>query len=411
MTNDLVAIVGGAGMDRSEVAGAVRNAWDDGDAVTVLDPDAPAAAVAARVEMLGATLLVDASGRRRLASGAPVAQGVVAVVSTSGTTGVPAAVTLTGTGMRAMADGVSAAHDTGGAPHTWLCCLPLHHVAGLAILARHHLGGDGLVVHESFDPDAVGRAPEEDGATIVSLVPTMLRRMLEQGVPLDGYRALRLGGGPVPDALRRRAEEAGGHVVATYGMTETWGGCVHDGVADAGVDLRIDRNGEIQVRGAVVTPGYHRDPERTRASFAEDGWFRTGDLGQLESGSAGSPDRLRVLDRMKDLIISGGVNVSPTAVEAALSDHPGVADVAVVGTPDDEWGERVVAHVVPTDRSDPPSLAVLRSFAAQRLPKASLPREVRITDMIPRTGGGKIRRVDLRDRRPGTEGRATPRSE
>lgn len=383
-------------MPRTAVARAVCDAWDAGDAVAVLDPASSPAAVEAQVESLDATRLIDSSGPHRVATGTPVEPDVVAVVLTSGTTGTPAAVTLTGTGMHAMVAGVSAAHGAGGTAQTWLCCLPLHHMAGLGILARHHLGGDGLVIHESFDAAAVARAPTESGATIVSLVPTMLHRMLEEGVPVDGYRALRLGGGPVPDGLRRRAEEAGGRVVATYGMTETWGGCVHDGVADAGVDLRIGEGGEIQVRGTVVTPGYHRDPERTRRAFTADGWLRTGDVGELTAGSRGEPDRLRVVDRIKDLIISGGVNVSPTAVEAALIGHPRVADVAVAGAPDDEWGERVVAHVVPVDPGEPPDLDALRAFAAHSLPAPSLPRDVRVTERIPRTPGGKIRRVELR---------------
>ncbi len=396
MSRHLVAILG----TRATTAGAVERAWDDGDAVAVLDPSAPPAVVRSRLDALAPTHIVD-DNRHRRADGISVDDDVAAVVMTSGTSSVPRAVTLTWEGMRAMARGASSALDTGNGD-TWLCCLPLHHVAGLAILARHRLNDEGLVLHENFDIDAVSQAPRKVGASIVSLVPTMLQRILDAGAPVDGYRVLLLGGAAVPADLRERAHAVGGHVVASYGMTETWGGCVHDGVADEGVTVRIADDREIQVRGDVVMPRYHRDPDRTRAAFTDDGWFRTGDLGALVEealdGKAldGSPPRLRVTDRRDDMIISGGVNVSPTQVEAALSAHPGVDDVGVIGTPDEEWGERVVAHVVPRDPENPPTLADLREFGSERLSAASLPREIHSVREIPRTASGKIRRGSLR---------------
>jgi acyl-CoA synthetase (AMP-forming)/AMP-acid ligase II len=141
------------------------------------------------------------------------------------------------------------------------------------------------------------------------------------------------------------------------------------------------------VRGPVVMRGYRLRPANTAAALSSDGWLRTGDVGaRAEDGT------LRVVDRGRDLVVTGGVSVSPTEVEGVLHRHPGVADVAVGGAPDAEWGERVVAHVVATDPSAPPTLAELRAFAAGHLSSAKLPRQVVLVDSIPRTPGGKIRR-------------------
>jgi O-succinylbenzoic acid--CoA ligase len=358
----------------SEAADEIRRAWDGGRAVLVLDPSAPGPEVEEIVE--------------RMRPDEDVAPEVAAVAVTSGTAGAPKGVELTWDGLAASAAAVSAALGAGPGDR-WLACLPLQYVAGLAVLGRAWAGGFPVTVLDRFDVATVAEAAGEAGATLVSLVPTMVRRLREAGVDTGRFRRILLGGGPV--------DERGPNIVATYGLTETWGGVVHDGHPLAGVELGLGDAGEILVRAPTVMRGYRLDPERTAAAFTADGWLRTGDAGAFE------PDgRLRVVDRLRDLIITGGVNVSPSEVEAVLAAHPGVADVCVTGAPDPEFGERVVAHVVPADPASPPGLAELRAFAADRLSAAKLPREVVALGAVPRTPGGKpLRRLVGRNRRTG----------
>jgi acyl-CoA synthetase (AMP-forming)/AMP-acid ligase II len=157
------------------------------------------------------------------------------------------------------------------------------------------------------------------------------------------------------------------------------------------VAVAVDPDGEILVRSPTIMRGYRLAPDETAAAFTAAGWFRTGDAGTLDGDG-----RLRVVDRLRDLVITGGVNVGPSEVEAVLAAHPGVADVCVTGAPDPEWGERVVANVVPADPGAPPSLAELRAFAADRLSAAKLPREVVLIAAVPRSPGGKPLRRLLR---------------
>lgn len=345
-----------------EAAAVIRATWDAGHAVIVLDPGAPEAEIRrilARVE-----------------PGGGVEPVVAAVVVTSGSAGAPKAVELTWEGLAASARAVSAALEV-GPDDRWLCCLPLHHVAGLAVLGRAWAAGVPVTVLDRFDVTAVSQA---DG-TLVSLVPTMVRRLREAGADLGRFRRVLLGGGPV--------HERGPNIVATYGLTETWGGVVHDGHPLDGVELSLGEGDEILVRAPMVMRGYRHAPEETAAAFTADGRLRTGDAGTIDGDG-----RLRVVDRLRDIIITGEVNVGPSEVEAVLTEHPGVADVCVAGAPDPEWGERVVAHVVPRDPAAPPTLAELRAFAGERLSAPKLPREVVITQAIPRTPGGKpLRRL------------------
>ncbi|HTJ76798.1 MAG TPA: fatty acid--CoA ligase family protein [Acidimicrobiales bacterium] len=346
----------------TEAAPEIVRAWDAGDAVLVLDPRAPQA----EVDRILAQVRPEAG----------VEPGIAAIGVTSGTTDRAKVVELTFEGLRASAAAVTAALEA-GPDDRWLACLPLQYVAGLAVLGRAWAAGLPVTVLDTFAVDAVAAAD----ATLVSLVPTMVRRLRSAGIDLDRFHRILLGGGPVT--------ESGPNIVATYGLTETWGGVVHDGHALAGVELATGERDEVLVRSPTVMRGYRMDPARTAAAFTGDGWLRTGDAGRID------PDgRLHVVDRLRDLVITGGVNVSPSEVEAALREHPGVADVCVTGAPDPEWGERVVAHLVPTDPSAPPNLADLRAFAADRLSPAKLPREVVVTDRIPRTPGGKpLRRL------------------
>lgn len=383
---DLVAVVARG----PRAARAIARAWDVGRAVAPLDPGAPPARLRARLEQLRPTHLDDGDGPHPFHGGSPVPGAVGAVMATSGTTGEAKAVQLDHDALAASARGVHAVIGL-EAGDVWLCCVPVHTVAGLAILARSRTLGVPVTVHDGFDLDAVASAPDE-GATLVSVVATMLERLLARGATIERFRTLLLGGGPAPQRLVQEATRRGAHVATTYGQTETGGGCVHDGHALPGVEVALANDGEIIVRGPVVMRGYHRDPTATDAAFTADGRLRTGDVGAFDALG-----RLHVVDRMRDIVITGGVNVSPSAVEAVLLEHPAVRDVCVAGAPDPEWGERVVAYVVPAEGTTPPSLRSLRDFGREHLLAAELPRELRFVAAIPRTSGGKPRRAALRD--------------
>lgn len=373
----------------------MRDAWDRGEAVAVADPRAPRSRLVSLLEALRPTHLVDGSGSQQVHGGQPVQCDVGAVVTTSGTTAEPRQVVLSRTALEASARAVTEALEVVHEEDRWLACVPIHHIAGLAIVARSYFCGTAMTVHPSFDIAAVGESSTH--CTLVSLVPTMLSRLLEARVPLGEFRRLLLGGGPIASSLRRRALDAGATVATTYGLSETGGGCVHDGKPLRGVRISVSGDREILVKGDVLMSGYHRDVPATHLAFTSDGWLRTGDLGETDPEG-----RLEVIDRMKDMVITGGVNVSPSAVERVLIEHPAVLEVCVVGVPDDEWGERVVACVVPRSAGDPPTLEELRSHGSERLSSPELPRELRLVTHLPRSAGGKVMRRHLREMVQGT---------
>jgi len=380
----------------ADAAAAIVAEWDEGRAVLPLDPRAPAPERRRILDVLRPTHQLGEWGVRALPGGTPVDLEVAAVVATSGTSGEPKGVELTWAGLAASAEAGRRALDPAersghaSAGSGWLCCLPVHGIGGLGVVARTWSTGVPLDMVARFDPGAVGAT----GASFTSLVPTTLRRCLDAGVDLSRFRAILVGGAPLDPALCARAEAAGAAVVSTYGMTETWGGVVYDGHALDGVEVRLGDDDEILVRGPMVMRGYRLSPDDTAVALSTDGWLHTGDAGAWEQADTpfGHGARLRVVDRLRDLIVSGGVNVSPTEVEAVLQGHPGVADVGVVGTADADWGERVVAHVVAVDADDPPSLADLRTFAAEQLSTAKLPRQLVLVTEVPRSSGGKTLR-------------------
>jgi len=381
--SDLLAVL----LPRPAAAAEIVRAWEAGRAVLPVDPAAPAPELRRILDSLRPTHLVDGDGVVALPDGQPVEEGVAAVVATSGTTGVPKGVELTAGGIEASSLAVSSALHA-GVDDRWLACVGLHSVAGLAIVARAWHTGASLEVHDRFDTGAVARAAAE-GATLVSVVPTMLARLLDAGAGLERFRRVLLGGAPAPAELVERAAAQGVTVVRTYGLTETFGGVAHDGHPLDGVDLAIAGDGEITVRGPMLLRRYRRDPAATRAAL-RDGWLHTADLGRI-----GPDGRLRVLGRRDDLVITGGVSVHPSEVEAVLAHHPEVEDVAVGGAPDPEWGQRLVAYVVPRDRLEPPTLAALRAFARERLSAPKAPRELVLVEGLPRTASGKILRRRL----------------
>ncbi len=381
----LVAVV----LAPPETADTVRRIWDRSGAVVVIDPGHPR--LGDLIQAVDPTDVIDGNGRHPRPEGRPVDPSVGAVVATSGTTGEPRFVELTAAGLAASAVAVHHALDADPERDRWLACLPLSAVAGLAIVARSHTTGTPLTVHPRFDPSAVAAASND--CSLVSLVPTTLMRLLDTDARAAArFRRVLLGGAPIPPTLRVRAAEAGVQLVTTYGLTETGGGCVHDGHELGGVDIDFAPDShEVLVRGPVVMRGY-RNGSTPETETWRNGWLRTGDVGRRDEHG-----QIEIVDRLKDLIITGGVNVSPTAIESAYAAVPGVDEIAIVGEPDSEWGERVVACIVPVDASDPPSLADLRTAGgAAGLRPAELPRTLRLVTAIPRTASGKIMRRLLR---------------
>ena len=300
------------------------------------------------------------------------------VIRSSGTTGTPKAIELTYANHVAAA---AASRDALGTDEDdrWLCPLPLHHVGGLNVLVRTAIHRTTVIVHERFDAARVRAALEGGEATLVSLVPTMLARLRDAGLGrAPGLRAVALGGGPVPPALLDWAAAAGIPVVPVYGMTETCSQVVAGipGRALEGVALSVADDGEILVRGPMVA----------RAALSPDGWLHTGDRGRLDA------DGLLHLDgRLKDLIVTGGENVAPLTVEAALASHPAVSDAGVAGRPDPEWGEAVVAYVVLREDT---AEAELVAWCRARLARHEVPKRVESVAELPRNAAGKL----LRDR-------------
>ena len=354
---------------------------------------------------------------------------VLAIIYTSGTTGRPKAAQLTVGNFWWSA--IGSALNLGIDPDDrWLAVLPLFHVGGLSVAIRSAIYGTAIVVHDGFDPDDVNRALDSDGVTLVSVVSTMLRRMLEDRGDrpyLSRLRCVLLGGGPAPPTLLQRCAALNVPVAQTYGLTEACSQVATltpaEGLRKAGAaghplypnEVRIaradgstaaaDEAGEILVRGPIVMAGYAGQPDATARAIV-DGWLHTGDIGSLDAEGF-----LYVHERRDDLIITGGENVYPAEVEAALLAHPLVAEAAVVGLPDDQWGQRVVAVVRLVD--SPPArnsgksptggtevLAALEAHCRALIAGYKVPREIRIvTDPLPRTASGKLQRAALRNDR------------
>jgi o-succinylbenzoate---CoA ligase len=336
----------------------------------------------------------DVSQVAALRVGEPIDDDVALVVTTSGTTGAPKGALLTAAALTASAH---ATHHRLGGPGRWLLALPPHHIAGIQVLVRSLLAGSEPVeldVSAGFDtaelPGAVSTLGT--GRRYTSLVATQLVKALADPVAtraLAELDAVLLGGGPAPRPVLDAAAAAGIAVVRTYGMSETAGGCVYDGVALDGVRLRVVADGRIVIGGATLASGYrnpvHPDP------FAEPGWFRTTDLGALD-GDAGV---LTVLGRADDAISTGGLTVLPQPVEAALGSHPAVRDCAVFGVADDRLGQRVVAAIVLHDGWPAPTLEALRTHVGDALDATAAPRELHIVEALPLRGIGKVDRAAL----------------
>ena len=351
----------------------------------------PLRALPARPDLLLDALprAFDGSGPALAPEGAAgeVPDEVALVVRTSGSTGEPRGVMLSSAALRASAEATAARLAGHG---RWLLALPPQHVAGIQVLVRSVLAGTTPVVMPSGPFRAAGFAAATDrlgtGPRYTSLVPTQLVRLLEDDAAtaaLATYDAVLLGGAATPAPLLARARQRGVRVVTTYGMSETCGGCVYDGVPLDGVDVVL-ADGLVTLAGPVLATGYLDRPDLDAQSFeVVDGVrrLRTADLGRLDGGV------LSILGRADDVIITGGTNVAPAAVEDVLAALPGVAEACVVGVPDEQWGQAVVAALVVT--GVPPTLDEARKLVAARLGAPSAPRRLVVLDSLPHRGPGK----------------------
>jgi o-succinylbenzoate---CoA ligase len=320
-------------------------------------------------------------------------QAPATIVHTSGTSAAPKPVALTVGNW--LWNALGSAVALGLVPHDrWLCTLPLSHVGGLSILIRSAIYGTTVVLHERFDATAAIEAIERDEATLISLVPTTLQRLLDVGLRAPNpLRVALIGGGPLAPALAAEAREAGIPVAQTYGLTEACSQVTTSLPGEpetAGMPLVGQRveiapgasggdEGEILVAGPTVAPG----------AAADDGWLHTGDLGRVDERG-----RLTVTGRKADTIVTGGENVAPAEVEAVLLAHPAVADAGVRGLPDPRWGEAVVATVVLHDGSHAEA-EELRAHAAALLARFKVPKRIAFASVLPRTPSGKLLRREL----------------
>ena len=340
--------------------------------------------------------IVSSDGEQhRLPDGLPVDAGDALVVATSGTSGEPKGVVLTHDAVIASAQSTSTRLAVDPGRHTWLACLPLAHIGGLSVVTRALLTKTPLVVMPGFDADQVERAGRSGRTTHVALVPTALRR-----IDPSVFDCVLLGGSKAPGDLPP-------NVVPTYGMTETGSGVVYgDGPLD-GVEIAIRADedasetaaadpataetiGEILIRAPMLFRCYRDGTDgRITGPDGRPDWFATGDAGRLSRDGT-----LTVSGRIEDVITTGSEKVWPDAVERVLAAHPGVAEVAVWKRADPEWGERVVAWIVPSDEHTP-SLEQLRDLVAETLAPWAAPKELVVVDDLPRTAAGKIRRREL----------------
>lgn len=343
------------GEDGRSAAGTLRRIWDQGDAGLPLDPRLP---LPQRDEIT-----------RRMGAGEEVAAGDALVVVTSGTTGEPRGAVLTHEAVLAAAQASHARLDVDPRRDAWLAgLLPLNHIGGLSVVTRCLVTGTRL----TFERD-------DPAATLTSVVPTQLHR---GDIDPTRFRRVLLGG-----SADWRPGSRPDNVVLTYGMTETCGGVVYDGVPLDGVEVRVDEaDGQIHLRGPMLLRGYRdgSDPK------SPDGWLPTGDSGVIDADG-----RLTVFGRMDDVIVTGGEKVWPDAVERAVRACESVREVAVAGRPDGEWGQRVVAFVVPADPAAPPTLEQLRTTVKETMPAYAAPKEVVLVRSLPKTALGKVRRGAL----------------
>lgn len=355
---------------------AIKKCFDAGDAITPLDQRLDAPARDRVLRALQPTHIIGREGElRRLEGGKPADEDDAVVIATSGTTGEQKAVVLTTTAIRASAAATNAALAVDAEADHWVCALPLSHVGGLSVVLRALDSGTPLTLLDRFDVDRYEQALTK-GATLTSLVPTTLARL---GTPRsDRFRVILLGGSAMPETLAD-------NVVTTYGMTETGSGVVYGGFPLRDVEIKVLDSGEIALRCPMLLRCYRDgvDPKDT------EGYFPTGDAGYMDETG-----RLVVHGRTGDLIISGGENVWPTAIEHLLAGLPGVQEIGIAGVADREWGQRVVGIVVASNGETPEISELNDRCRAEIGPWATL-KALRVVDALPRTAIGKLDRRAL----------------
>lgn len=322
-----------------------------------------------------------------------IPDGLALVISTSGSTGVPKRAMLTRDALIASAD---ATLERLSGPGQWLLSMPAHHIAGIQVLIRSIRSGFDPVQLTTFSIEGFVRATDRLIAPrrYTSLVPTQLSWMLDAGeesrAALSSYDAILLGGAPSPSVLLVTAREAHIHVLTTYGMSETAGGCVYDGTPLTPTGVNLADDGRITLTGATVAAGYLANPDRTATAFGRtrDGirTFRTNDIGTWQNR------QLHVLGRIDDLINTGGLKVAPRIVEEAATGLSDVREAVALGLPDDEWGH-VVGLAVRARK--PLQLQDIRDYLREYLPSYALPRKLLLAEQLPLRGPGKPDRVAL----------------
>ena len=344
---------------------AALGVWDRGDAVFPLDQRLPAVAQFELISAMAPASIIDASGNETsLPNARPVRSGDSLVIATSGSSGTPKGVIHTHASMNAAAKSSNSRLGC-TKDHHWLVCLPVSHVGGFSVITRALQSNSALTMHPAFEADEVTRSAGS-GVTHVSLVRTALQR-----IDASKFHTVLLGGAAPPTNIPN-------NVIATYGMTETFGGIFYNGVALDGVEAKIIEN-QIYVRGHMLMRAFRDET----VPFTADGWLPTGDSGYFED------EKLVVNGRIGEMIISGGENIWPNLLEQTIAQHPLVSAVAVTGVADEEWGEKVVSWVVPQDPDNPPKLSDIRDHVALTLPKFYCPKELKILQSLPVTSLGK----------------------
>lgn len=301
------------------------------------------------------------------------------LIATSGSTGRPKGVVLSRDAVVASAEASARRLQGSG---RWLLALPSSYVAGVQVVVRSLLAGHEPIVVDGLGVSRAAAAERRDTPLFISLVPTQLHRILgdpDRLATLTRLHTVLVGGGGLDAQLRARAEEQGVRVVVTYGSSETAGGCVYDGRPLDGVEVALDDTGRVRIGGPTLFSHYDADPELT-AECLVDGWFLTSDTGRFDEAG-----RLRITGRVDDVVITGGVKVPVPAVAERLRAHPLVDDAEVVGVPDVEWGQRVVAVVV--GRAADPEL---RDWVAMVHPRSWAPSRFVWVEELPRLRNGKV---------------------